>query len=194
MLDKFKTTFDNKNFNLHLKEINKRNYNGLSAFTLTGFFISMLMILMEFIFFDHIHYKLEILALLVYFILLYIISKYILKKHIKHIIAISYLAVTPLMFVGIMLGTFLDKNNPAITIIIFICVLTTFILDKPWRILIYLTTISIIFLICCYNAKSLYLFRRDFINLVMYYPIAIGVNIFSLHDRFNCVYDHVKYK
>lgn len=79
---------------------------------------------------------------------------------------------------AIMLGTFLDPTQPSITIMIFICVLPLFILDKPWRVCLYITIIAVIYCICNYLAKDFQLFLEDFVDLVAFYFLAAGVNFF----------------
>lgn len=86
------------------------------------------------------------------------------------------MALTPVMIMGILMGTFLDKTEPSITIMVFICVLPLFILDKPWRITLYITGTAIIYGICCFIAKDINMFMADLVDLVTFYFLSVGVN------------------
>ena len=91
---------------------------------------------------------------------------------------------------AILMGTFLDPYEPSITIMIFMGALPLFILDKPWRVCLYITIVAA----CCYQAKEFGLFIEDFIDLVAFFTLAIGVNSFTLHDRLENVVNYVKFR
>lgn len=96
------------------------------------------------------------------------ISEIVKKKRIKNITLVFYSAMTPVMIMALLLGTFLDTQETSITIMIFIYALQIFILDKPWRICFYITSIALVYCICCYIAKDFNLFIEDFIDLVAF--------------------------
>ena len=75
------------------------------------------------------------------------ISKIVKKKRIKNITLVFYSAMTPVMIMAILLGTFLDTQESSITIMIFICALPIFILDKLWRVCLYITSIALVYCI-----------------------------------------------
>lgn len=183
-----------KKFDMYLEEINIRNYNNFKTFTRVGLIISFLVFIFGIIHNKFLNFSSEILMILIYFILLVIISKFMSRAAKKYITAIFYISITPIMIMGTMLGTFLDRYNASITIMVLICVLTLFIIDKPWRILIYLIAVCVFYSICCYIAKPYDLFVKDIIHLIIFLQVAIGVNFFTLRDRFECVENYVKYK
>ena len=57
----------------------------------------------------------EFLIFACYFICMIYFEKVIEKKNIKHITLIFYIAVTPVMIMAILIGTFLDTTEPSIT-------------------------------------------------------------------------------
>lgn len=194
MFKMLKNLLDTKKFDIYSKEINIRNYKSFRIFMVTGSIISLVVLLCGILFSKYMQFNVALGTIFLYFILLLIISKRILENHIEHMTSIFYTSITPIMLMGIMLGTFLDKYKASITIMVFLCALTIFILDKPIRILLYLSFISVVYCICCYYAKTYDLFAVDFIHLIIFYLIAVGVNFFTLNDRIESVENNVKYK
>lgn len=179
---------------LYKDEIEVRNYNSFVGFSIVGTFISISVVLVGQILSNIVTFNTEFLIIFLYFIFLIILAKSYLYKHMNYITLSFYLALTPLMIMGILMGTFLDRSEPSITIMVFICVLTLFILDKPWRIILYITCIAVLYGVCCYKAKTYEMFIADFIDLLAFYCLGIGVNIFILNDRIDCVENFVKYR
>lgn len=114
-----------------------------------------------------------------------------LKKHIKYTVISFYVAITPILIVGIAMGTFMDPTNNAITIIIMLCTLFMFITDKPDHIIGWMLGVSTVFLICSYYAKTPKIFVGDVINLCIYLSIGISVNILMLRDRVESAENYV---
>lgn len=131
---------------------------------------------------------------MIYFGVLIIVENLYVSHHKKHATVIFYMAVTPIMFMGILLGTYLDPKEPAITFMVLMCVLTIFILDKPLKVVLYITFLAVTFGICCYNAKSRQLFMDDLIDLLVFYFIAVGVNFFTINDRIDNVENFMRYR
>lgn len=192
MFQKLKKDFLAENSHLYLDEIRTRNCKNFRHFSIVGLFISIAVLLFGLLLRKIVTFKTSFLISACYFICMIYLEKVIERKYIKHITLIFYIAVTPVMIMSILLGTFLDPTDPSITIMIFICVLPLFILDKPWRICLYITIIAIVYCICCYIAKDFDLFMKDFINIVAFYILAIGVNFFILKDRLENVENYIK--
>lgn len=192
MFQKLKKDFLAENSHLYLDEIRTRNYKSFRHFSIVGLSISIAMLLFSLLLKKIITFNMEFLIFACYFICMIYFEKVIEKKNIKHITLIFYIAVTPVMIMAILIGTFLDTTEPSITIMIFICVLPLFILDKPWRIFLYITIIALVYCICCYIAKDFELFMEDFIDIVAFYILAIGVNFFILKDRLENVENYIK--
>ena len=104
---------------------------------------------------------------------------------------IFYGVVTPVMLLAILMGTFMDAQKPAFIILILICVMTLFIIDKPWRIALYLAAVACLFLLCSFLAKERSLFIIDMVNQLISYSIAIGANYFTLKDRLESAENYV---
>lgn len=167
-------------------EVSIKNKNNLKSFAVLGIVMMSFAIVFGWLMKDVFTFGAEFIIMWVYFILVHVAIK-LLQKHIKHSTATFYLCLTPLMIMGIIIGTFGDSTEPSITIMVFICVLPMFILDKPWRIVLFILCTSVIYTICCYEAKANELFIADMIDLVLFTILGIGVNCLILRDRIDNV-------
>lgn len=179
---------------LYKEEICNRNYSSFLGLTLVGIFSSGSILAIGIPLSQYFIFNKQIFILFAYCVILYLIAKLYLQKEKKYITAVFYAALTPLMIIGILMGTFLDREVPSITFMVFISVLTLFMLDKPWRIFLYITCSSIIYIICCYYAKEYELFLTDMMHLAAFYCLAVGLNFLTLIDRIDNVENFVQYK
>lgn len=194
MFQKVKTNFLGKTVDLYPEEIRIRNYKSLRDFSVVGVIISVAVLLFCLLLRDIVTFNTQFLIMAVYYVAMLFLAEFLHKKKIKHIIFAFYAVITPVMIMAIMLGTFLDPTQPSITIMIFICVLPLFILDKPWRVCLYITIIAVVYCICNYLVKDFQLFLEDFVDLVAFYFLAAGVNFFILDDRLENVENYVKFR
>lgn len=169
-------------FDQCVEVIRSRNFEYLRSFSIIGVCISLFTCIFGQIMRDVITFNTEFTILLFYCLILFGATFYI-KHHTRYITAILYVCLTPLMLIGILMGTFSDPTQPSITIMVFLCVLPLFILDRPWRVILYITCISTLYTICCYLAKSNEMFIADMIDLVLFYSLGIGINCLILRDR-----------
>lgn len=114
------------------------------------------------------------------------------KKRTGHIRTVMYLCFAPILGMAILLGSFLNPQRSAITIIILLCILPLFIIDKPWRNFLYqLLFAGGLFVICSYLAKDKDCFPGRyaiFSNLSAY---VLGGNYFALADKIESAENYV---
>ena len=192
----FQTFFERligKRVDRYKEEINIRNYSSFRGLAIVGALISIIVLCFGMLLSEVVTFNVEFFLIFCYFIGMFLISYY-LKRHMRYITMAFYLALVPLMLIGILMGTFLDPTEPSITIMVFLCVLPLFLLDKPWRILSFITLTAIIYCICCYIAKDQTMFIADLIDLVAFYFLAVGVNYFILNERVDNVDNFIKYR
>lgn len=194
MLETILRSFRAKKMDLYQSEIRLRNYYSLSGLSLVGLTISAMVLIFGLILSEVVTFNTEFFLIFGYFLILHILCRFYLKEHTRYITCIFYGVLTPVMIMGILMGTFLDKTEPSITIMVFICVLPLFILDKPWRIVLYITVTAIVYGICCFIAKDINMFMADLVDLVTFYFLAVGVNFFILNDRIESVENYIKYR
>lgn len=121
--------------------------------------------------------------LLLYTVALFFFARFCQQKQLKHIRAAMYLAFAPYMAGAVLLGSFFDPSRPAVTIIIFLCVLPLFIIDKPRRVVAYQAGFAAVFVVCAYFAKPLSVFYDDVFYLPIYLSFGVGANILVMTDK-----------
>ena len=98
-----------------------------------------------------------------------------------------YLIQAPVMLVGILMGTVLDPNQPAVTFLLLIVTLPLFILDKPWRVIAYETSAVALFILLCFAVKDYEIVKSDLIHIVGFYISTVVITLFLLADRFDAI-------
>lgn len=118
-----------------------------------------------------------------YSVFLYYFSKHLLTKENPDIRIYMYLADIPLLMGSMLMGTYFDPTKQAISIVIFVCILPLFIIDKPWRLAGYQVVFTAIFVLLSYCLKPFDIFLADIKYLPIYLLLSIFTNIFTLVER-----------
>jgi len=121
--------------------------------------------------------------LFLYMLAVFFIARDCQRRENKYIRPILYLTLTPMLIWAVLAGTYLDPNSPAITIIIFLCILPLFIIDKPWRIILFQVAFAAAFVLCSHGLKPEAVFQTDVFYLPLYLGLGIGANLFSLMGK-----------
>lgn len=186
--------FDGRRFDACAGEIGKRNYYKIKSFCVTGFLVGVINTAAEIALNRMAKFVPVALALVLYFLALLLLHHFFLRRDTKHITLIFYLIELPLMAAAILMGSFLDPLTSAVTIMVFLCVMPLFILDKPLRVVVYITATAAVFGLCSYIAKPAERFTSDMMSLITFWLIAVGVNLFSLQERIESVESMTKYR
>lgn len=183
LLERLKEIFNSPKFDELKADVRVKNYKNFISFTFAGIVVASIVLIFGLSLSSFIAFNLEFLILLGIFVAFFLFGKFYLKNHTEHIALWLYIAITPIMIMCILMGTFLDPTQPSITIMVFLCVLTIFILDKFWRIFLYITLSALCYTICCFFAKERGIFIDDMMNLIIFYLLAVGINYFTLSDK-----------
>ncbi|MGL5977669.1 MAG: GGDEF domain-containing protein [Erysipelotrichaceae bacterium] len=162
--------------------IQERNRYNLNALAMVGLAMMSFSILFGWWMQDVFTFQTELLLLWGYFALMYLANRFMRIKD-RFITVSFYIWMIPLMAMAIILGTFADPLEPSITIMVFICVIPLFILDKPWRVISFIIVTALVYTLCCFLAKDRLLFLADMIDLVLFGVMSIGINCLILKDR-----------
>lgn len=181
-LKEFKDFFLGKSIEQCSLIVLERNRYNLKAYSILGMIMMSFGITFGWIMREVFTFNIELHILWSYFFIMYIINRFI-AVSIKHITIAFYLWIIPVMMMGIIMGTFGDPTEPSITIMVFLCVIPMFILDKPWRVTLFICINAIVYTICCYCSKTLELFVADMIDLILFSVLSIGINCLILRDR-----------
>ena len=129
--------------------------------------------------------------LLLYSAGLFFFARYCQQRQLRHIRLAIYLALAPLLLAGVLLGTRFDPGKPAVSIIIFICVLPLFVIDRPARIILYQLGAAALFVVCARLFKPGAVFAADMLYLPIYLALGVGANVFTLIDRVESAENYV---
>jgi len=172
-------------------EIDSRNRRNLVVFSNGALLVSFIVFLASLIW---PYYRALLLShgiLSLYSAFLFFCSRYIQQRRLRYIRLFMYLAFAPIMTAGVLLGSFFDPSRAAVSIVIFLCILPLFIIDKPWRIIAYQLFFAAAFVVCSFLSKTPEIFREDVFYLPIYLALGIGANIFTMYDKIesaeNCV-------
>ncbi len=187
MLHKFDTRIDK--CAAEIDKRNRRNFcmlaNGAMLFSVFIFLITIILPYYRPLLFSH-------AFLVLYSVLLFFLSRWCQQKNTKRIRPVMYLAFAPILIAGVLMGTCLDPANPAVSIIIYICILPLFIMDKPWRILLYQLFFAAVFVLFSRYFKTQEVFLSDVRYLPIYLGLGMATNVFSLMERVESAENYVR--
>lgn len=173
------------------KEIKNRNYNNFKRFTTVSVFV-MLCITIYGLFMEQlVDFNANYMMLLVYLLCIHIFSYTFASKCVKNINTILYITLIPIIIMGILMGTYFDNDQPAITIMILLCTLPLIILDRPWRVFLFIFVVAVAFAICSFVTKEKDIFMADMVDLVSFTLISVGINLFILNERLDNVENYM---
>lgn len=169
-------------------EVCIKNNKNLRAFATLGIIMMSFAVVFGWMMSSIFTFNFEFLLMWGYFLIMRLTLHFV-KINSKYVTLAFYLWLNPIMVMGIILGTFGDPTQPSITIMVFLCVLPMFILDKPWRVILFIILNAAVYTWCCYEAKTFILFAADMIDLILFTVLGVGVNCLILRDRI----DNVEY-
>lgn len=190
MLTELFDNFVGHKFDLYKEEVCKRNYNKFLSFSLYGAAITFVMLCAIQFVNERLLYSPVFLIIFAYFGILIGVSR-ILKNHKEKMTPACYIAQIPLMLIAIFMGTVMDPGEISVTIIVFICVLPTLILDKLWRVSLFIMAVSLTFIIFAYHIKPEVIFKKDVLDIVFFDLVGLSINAFSIKERINNVENYL---
>lgn len=164
-------------------EVYKRNCKNFETMALGGAGTTGIIVIVGILMNAVTRFQIQYLLFSAYFLFLYLFASYYARNRIKKIRLAFYLAVAPVMLLAVLMGSFFDPNQPAITILILLNVIPFFIIDIPSRVICFQSAWAVMFIICSYFAKDNHWFLVDLVDICTYTVIAIGMNYISLMGR-----------
>lgn len=158
-----KNNFICKKYDLYKDSISKKNIYNVRRLLEVGITISVILVIVQFFTNTLIPYNWLNLLMIVYYVLLIILTKP-LEKHRKLVIPFIYIGLLPILAVLIAAG-FMVPDKPAVTMLVTIAMLPCFIIDKPWRMSVYLVSLSLVMLVCELFGKTREMFIYDAKNI-----------------------------
>ena len=118
----------------------------------------------------------------------FLTTKFLLHNNEKLTLIVSYIIIIALYTVAILMGTILHRGINAVTFIVLIVALPSFIIDLPYRLSAVSIIATIIFMIVSYKTKTYDLYRIDIINSALFCILGIISNV-STYNNLNKEFD-----
>lgn len=183
MIRRYLKILSNENFDQHKTRINQENKAGLELILLFDSLILCMNLIGQLI---AGHNLLHIPMLLAQAIIIgtavafYLI---VLRHREAHYTLWIYLIETPVLIATMLTGTLHRPAEISFTFLVFLLLFPLLILDKPWRIDLYIVIFGIAFALIDHETKVSTVFRRDAIHLINIIMMSVAANIYFLIFR-----------
>ena len=94
-----------------------------------------------------------------------------------------YSFLTVLFIFAIWCGTFNQPQYPSITFCVFLVALPCLIIDRPYRINLYLICVCAIYLLCSWYSKATDIFYLDLMNCICFYYLGVAIGLLTQNLR-----------
>lgn len=169
-------------FDRYPEEIERQNRDSIGKLIVVAMFVALLNFLADLVA-GQFSIAYQPLALIAVFALFDVFYHFKLSKSRVSPRLTLYLMVSVPLLAGIAIGTFLAPDKGVFTFAVLLPVAAIFVLDRPHKIVIWITCTCLIFGICCYIAKPASIFMRDLSHLFIFGPLALGAALFVLEVR-----------
>ena len=168
------------------EKVSEYNADALGLFLVSGVLIAICTVLMELLVLRTANFWF-VLGLLAYFLIcLFLYKKHIFTK-VDYSTLYLYIVQIPIVITAVLMGTIFDKGNAAFSVLAVLIAFPPFILDKPWRVLVYILSIAVFFVIMASTCKTGDLLRHDIVHLIVFTMISIATTFFVLDNRIEIV-------
>lgn len=120
---------------------------------------------------------------MVYMVIAVPLYFFVFRKRKMNFTALIYVFEVPLLLITIMHGTFWDPGNLTFTFLLFLLVLPLLILDKPWRVVLLILSMTFIYIGMDYMAKDPQLFSRDLMHVFNTCLMSVSATLYTLAVR-----------
>ena len=93
------------------------------------------------------------------------------------ILPACYAFLSILFSSAIWISTFNQPYYPSTTFCVFLVVLPLMMVDRPFRIMLYVTGVCVVYLICSHASKATELFTLDTLNCICFYYLSLAVGL-----------------
>ncbi|MCR5202908.1 MAG: bifunctional diguanylate cyclase/phosphodiesterase [Lachnospiraceae bacterium] len=177
MGDLFVKWVSSARYDRYREEIKKRNLKSIKSYILVGMMVSVVNIIAQ-TFIMHTDVFLQGLLLVVYFLSVYLVYRFVLLKGNKNSTLALYFIEEPVMILSILMGTVWDPHKDAITFLLMILVMPIFIIDKPWKVTVYITSNTFLFALLSFLFKDFSVFKDDIIHVLGFYICSVMIELY----------------
>lgn len=104
------------------------------------------------------------------------------KRKVKFTVGI-YLIEVPLLLITIIHGTIWDPNHLTITFLLFLLAMPVLILDKPWRVLVLIFSMTVVYIGMDFSCKRMVLFEEDLLHVCNACFMSVAISLYTLIAR-----------
>ena len=182
MFQEFFSKLKSDCFDRYPKEIERQNRDTVGRLIVVVMFVSLLNFLADLLA-GQLAIAYQPLVLITVFAAFDVFYHFRLRKSMVSARLILYLMLTVALFASVIIGTFLAPTKGVFTFAVLLPVAAIFVLDRPHNIVLWISSICIIFAVCCYIAKPADVFMRDLSHLFIFGPLALGSGLFVIEVR-----------
>ena len=180
-----------RRFELYHAEVIRRNLVAMRSYLTVGVGVTLANFIAQLVLFRTVTFG-QVVGLLVYYSLFALLNGWLTRTGRTAGTLLMYAMQVPVMLLGILMGTVFDTKNPIITFLMFLPTLPLFILDKPWRVVLYETLSTVLCCALIVAVKDPAVVGADLVHVFSFYVAAVAVSLFVLADRFESVETHVR--
>ena len=169
-------------FREHPEEIQRRNLDGMGQYLVISMLVGCLMTFGSILFGRQTTIA-DVIALAVYFGLGFLFHELLRRNGGTHATPVLYAMTAVVLLTAIYLDTVQKSGEISWFFMIMLLVLPCYILDRPWRLLLYILAMSSIYVVCLYRFKDPSFINIEMRLLTQAVPASIGVCIFALGLR-----------
>lgn len=171
-----------KSMTAYRTEIQKRNAEVTDKFLLFGMVLSIMILAVQTVMRrESIIYTNVIMF--AYFLILYIVRRVTSDKIRINGTVLLYMIQIPMVLFAILMGTVWDPGREAFTILVLLASFPLCILDKPYRLLLYILGSVAVFLVIDASVKTPELFHNDLNHIISSGLVSLATSMFVLRDR-----------
>ena len=177
--------FDESAYSSYAYEINKANLRALKQISLAGTILGLLLTIGSLLPLPFLNLNSGYIGMTAIFSTMYISSKTILSKHSNMILPCYYAFLLVIFIIACIMGTYMQPNSNAVTIIVFIVALPLFVLDKAYRLDLFMGIVCTGFCITTFYYKDGNLARMDCVNMIVFFVISNIISYQSIRTKMN---------
>lgn len=106
-----------------------------------------------------------------------------LKKKNINFTALIYIIEIPMLLITIYHGTFDNPDQLTFTFMMFLLILPLLILDKPWRVTVFILAVTVVYIIADVSAKDPQFYARDILHASNACLMSIAASLYVLSVR-----------
>lgn len=118
-------------------------------------------------------------------VLVVLAAKLLLPSRRRLVLPACYLFLGILFASAIWISTFNQPYYPGTTFCVFLVVLPMLIIDRPYRLMMYVTAVCAVYLLCSYASKTWELFTIDVLNCFCFFYLSLTVGLLVQNLRIN---------